>query len=108
MTDSLTSNAKLSAPVVGSELLFATPFKVSGERYPVSLLDVKRFGKTRRYGDSVQYTIGELQSGETVHFLHKDQSPDMLRVIRKRLKGVCAVIGRDRAIGEAFAWEQST
>jgi hypothetical protein len=107
MTDVIrTSDYLLSGPVVGSDVLLATPFKVAGSRYPVSLTEVKRFGKTRRYGDSIQYTIGELQSGETVHFLHKDQSPDMLRVIRKRLKGVCADC--DRISGEGFAWEQST
>lgn len=87
----------------GSGLLFATPFKVSGPRYPVQLEDVKRFGKTRRFGDHRQWNIGELVTGEIVHFLHKDQSPDMLKVLRKRLKGVWADC--DRLTGEGFAWE---
>jgi hypothetical protein len=93
----------LSGPVIGSSVLFATPFKIAGPRYPVPLSDVKRLGKTRRYGDGVQYTIGELADGTIVHLLHKDQSADMLRVLRKRLKGVWATC--DRLTGEGFAWE---
>lgn len=95
----------ISGPVIGSGLLFAQPFKASGPRYPVPLSSVKRFGKTRRYGDAVQYNIGELETGEIVHFMHKDQSPDMLKVLRKRLKDV-SVVGVDRATGERFAWER--
>lgn len=99
-------NAVLSSPIIGSNLLFAQPFKASGPRYPVTLSDVKRFGKTRRWGDAVQYNIGELVTGEIVHFMHKDQSPDMLKILRKRLKGVC-VTNVDRCTGEGFAWEQT-
>lgn len=94
----------LSGPVVGSGLLFAKPFKVSGQRYPVPLEEVKRFGKTRRFGDNREWNIGELVTGEIVHFMHKDQSPDMLKILRRRLKGVC-VMNVDRFTGEGFAWE---
>lgn len=97
-------NAVLSGPVNGSDTLFAQPFKVSGPRFPVALSEVKRFGKTRRWGDAIQYNIGELITGEIVHFMHKDQSYDMLKILRKRLKGV-SVVRVDRGTGEGFAWE---
>jgi predicted Fe-S protein YdhL (DUF1289 family) len=93
-------------PVIGSGLMLARPFKQSGARYGVPLSEVRRFGRCSRYGDHRSWNIGELTSGEIVHFMHKDQSPDMLKVLRKRLKDVHFETYCNRDRPEIFAWEK--
>lgn len=74
-----------------------------GPLYRVQPEQIRRFGKRCIYGNSTQFTVAELVSGEIVHLKHADQ-PDpkaFSAFIRKRLKGVWADagIGRQRRMG---------
>ncbi len=97
------------APAHG-DILMATPCHferaygaTSAARFAVRLSDVKRFGVCRRYGDSIRWNIGELSDGRIVHFMHKDQGTDMLKLLKRRLKGVSACATREN--DPAFGWE---
>lgn len=83
----------------------ATPL-MRGPNFPVRLNDIKRFGKRNVYGNNTQFTVAELVSGEIVWLKHTNQSPDALKIIKSRVRGIWADCGLGRyATGEAFAWE---
>ena len=70
---------------------------------------VRRFGKRSIYGNATQFTVAELDNGEIVHLMHKDQ-PDpkaFSAFIRKRLKGIWADAGLGQsASSDAFKFEE--
>lgn len=71
----------------------------------VPLSEVKRFGKMDRYGDNRSWTICELIDGSVWYSLYRDQTADVIRVMRKRLVGVRATAFSYRAMPEVHTWE---
>lgn len=67
-----------------------------------------RLGKLSVTGDARQFTMGKLASGEVVAVLHKDQTKEAVKEIRRRLKGVWANTGWGvTRLPEAWKWEGS-
>ena len=70
----------------------------------VPLSDVECFGKLDRYCDSRAWTLAQLRDGSRWYSLYKDQTPDVARIMRTRLKGIHAV-GAWRIRHDVSAWE---
>lgn len=73
----------------------------------VELSDI-RLGKVSVSGNATQFTMGKLADGEIVAVLHKDQSKEAVKEIRRRLKGVWANTGWGATrLPIAWKWEGS-
>lgn len=75
---------------------------MDGSRLAVPLSQIKRFGKLKRHGDNRQWTVAEIESG-IFYSLYRDQSPELCKVMKKRLKSLCA--SSTRECMEAYVWE---
>jgi hypothetical protein len=80
--------------------------RVSEQSRTATLSDVSRFGKWKVYGNSTQFTVAEMNDGSLVYLRHDEQSADVVKMLRKRLKGVYGNTGNGAtSSADAFGWE---
>jgi hypothetical protein len=80
---------------------------MTGETRQVPLCNIKSFGKLNRYGDNRSWTVAELHDGSHWYSLYRDQTSEVSRVMKTRLRDVVAFRSSDSRF-DVFAWEPAS